>query len=424
LRILSSRIAKGLFKSPCLRENSRVIELEEAVQQILAAMPVPASESVPLGEAHERVLSGRLLAAVDLPAFDNSAMDGYAVRADDVAAAKPDAPVGLRLRGKVAAGESFAAEIAQGECVRLFTGSPMPRGADAVVMQEDTRVDLADAGQVLVCDAVKPWENVRPRGTDVKRGAVLAAAGENLTAGKISLLAASGVAEVNVNKQPRVGLLATGSELREAGQDLAPGQIYESNRLTLAGLVRRAGGLPQIFPLVPDNADATRRALEDTFAACDIVVTSGGVSVGELDFVKAAFEKLGGGLQFWKVAIRPGKPFVFGRWGEKFLFGLPGNPVSAVVTFLLLARPAIRRWQGAGEAGLPAHSATLAEPLANPGERRHFMRVRVDAAGNVFSAGLQASHALFSLAAANGLVDVPARTTLTTGKTVAVIRWT
>lgn len=386
-------------------------------------MPAAGSESIPLRDARERVLSERLLAAIDLPAFDNSAMDGYVVRAADVAAAKLESPVGLRLRGRVAAGESFAAELSAGECVRLFTGSPLPRGADAVVMQEDTRVDRTDAERVLICDSVKPWENVRLRGTDVKRGVLLAEGGDVLTVGKISVLAATGVMAVKVGKQPRVGLLATGSELCEAGHSLAPGQIYESNRLTLAELVRRSGGLPKIYPLVLDDLEATRHALGIAFTECDIVVTSGGVSVGELDFVKAAFEKLGGELQFWKVAIRPGKPFVFGRWRERFLFGLPGNPVSAFVTFLLLARPALRRWQGAKDVGLPAHSAVLAEPLANPGERRHFMRVRVDATGSAFSAGTQASHALCSLAAANGLVDVPPRTSLTTGKTVIVMCW-
>ncbi len=191
----------------------------------------------------------------------------------------------------------------------------------------------------------------------------------------------------------------------------------------LAELIRRAGGIPEIHPLVPDSLEATARALEIAFAECDIVVTSGGVSVGELDFVKAAFENLGGKQQFWKVAIRPGKPFIFGQRREKFLFGLPGNPVSAFVTFLLLVRPALRRWQGDRAVVLPTHFSALAEPLTNPGERRHFMRVRVDAAGSVFSAGAQASHALFSLAAANGLVDIPPRTTLAAGTTVKVMHW-
>jgi len=400
-----------------------VIELEDAVQRILSAIPAPKRERVPLRDAHERILGERLLASIDLPAFDNSAMDGYAVRANDVQSANLEVPGRLRLLGKVAAGETFDGEISHGECVRVFTGSPLPCGADAVVMQEDTRLNGATPNEVLICDASKPWENVRRRGTDVKRGTVLAEAGEVLTAGRISLLAGQGIAEIQTGQRPCVGLLATGSELREAGQSLAPGQIHESNRATLAALVRRAGGVPRLFSLVPDTLADTRRALEAALGECDAVVTSGGVSVGEMDFVKAAFEQLGGELQFWKVAIRPGKPFVFGRCREKFLFGLPGNPVSAFVTFLLLVRPALRRWQGASDVTSPAHPGVLAEPLANPGERRHYMRVRADNSGRVFSAGAQASHALRSLAAANGLVDVPPRTTLAAGTGVSVMRW-
>ena len=178
-----------------------------------------------------------------------------------------------------------------------------------------------------------------------------------------------------------------------------------------------------MFPLVADTHAATHRALEAAFGECDVVVTSGGVSVGEMDFVKAAFAQLGGKLDFWKVAVKPGKPFAFGRLGEKFLFGLPGNPVSAFVTFLLLVRPAIARWQGAVQVALPAHPGVLAEPLSNPGERRHFLRVKVDEAGNVHSAGVQGSHLLGSLAAANGLLEVSPQTTLAAGNTVRVMRW-
>ena len=212
-----------------------------------------------------------------------------------------------------------------------------------------------------------------------------------------------------------VGLLATGSELQEPGQPLAPGQIYESNRIALAALMQRAGAVPRTFPLVADALAATSLALADAFNQCDAVVTSGGVSVGEMDFIKRAFEQIGGELEFWKVAIKPGRPFVFGRCRGKLLFGLPGNPVSALVTFLLLVRPALLRWQGATDVSLPAHPGVLAEPLANDGERRHFMRVKVDPTGKVRSAGVQASHVLSSVAAANGLVDVPPNTTLACG---------
>jgi molybdopterin molybdotransferase len=220
-----------------------------------------------------------------------------------------------------------------------------------------------------------------------------------------------------------VGLLATGSELTEPGQPLAAGRIYESNRAALAALVARTGAVPKTFPIVADVLDGTRQALAAAFNQCDAVVTSGGVSVGEYDFLKRAFEQIGGELAFWKVAIKPGRPFAFGRLRGKLLFGLPGNPVSALVTFLLLVRPALLRWQGATGVSLPAHPAVLVEPLANQGERRHFMRVKVDSAGKVYSTGIQASHVLSSLAAANGLVDVPAHTTLAAGSAVAVLRW-
>jgi molybdopterin molybdotransferase len=237
------------------------------------------------------------------------------------------------------------------------------------------------------------------------------------------LLAATGLTQVSVGRQPVVGLLATGSELREPGQTLAPGQIYESNRQGLACLIRRYGGIPRPFPPVADSPEATRAAMAEAFRSSNAVVTTGGASVGEMDFVKVALEQIGGELQFWRVAIKPGRPFAFGRFGHKLLFGLPGNPVSAFVTFLLLVRPALVRWQGAREAALPAHPAVLAEPLANPGARRHFIRVKVDAVGKVFSAGLQASHALSSLARANGLVEAPPNCTLPAGSPVQVMRW-
>ncbi|HWH71795.1 MAG TPA: gephyrin-like molybdotransferase Glp [Candidatus Sulfotelmatobacter sp.] len=400
-----------------------MLALDEALGLILAAVPPPASQLIPLAQAQGRILAEPLTAPIDLPPFDNSAMDGYAVRAADVGSAQPEAPVGLRQIGKVAAGASFSGVVTAGTCVRLFTGSPLPRGADAVVMQEDTQVEPGPPETILIRDAVRVRENVRLRGEDIQRGSPLAAAGESLTAGRRSLLAATGLSQVRVGRPPVVGLLATGSELQAPGQPLDYGQIYESNSIGLAALVQAAGGIPRCLPLVADVLSSTRTALAEAFQQCDAVVTSGGVSVGELDFLKRAFQDIGGELQFWKVAIKPGKPFVFGRWGEKLLFGLPGNPVSAFVTFLLLVRPALRRWQGATEVALPRHPGLLAEPLSNPGDRRHFLRVRVDAVGRVFSAGPQASHILSGLAAANGLVDLAPQTALPAGATIEVLRW-
>ena len=396
--------------------------MEEARERMLACVQPLATERVAVATAAGRFLAEPILAPIDLPQFDNSAMDGYAVKAAEVAKARPDSPVALRLAGTAAAGQVFPGSVQPGSCVRLFTGSALPAGADAVVMQEETRVDARISGEVEVLEAVKPWENVRLRGEDVKRGATVLGPGERIAATRAGLLAALGIESVLVRRQPIVGLLATGSELLEPGQPTQSGMIFESNRITLAPLLARAGAVARLFPLVRDTLEETRRALTNAFTDCDALVTTGGVSVGELDFVKAAFEQLGGVLEFWKVSIRPGKPFVFGRLGEKFLFGLPGNPVSAVVTFLVLVRPALLRWQGAERVEMPSHPGTLSEPLVNTGDRRHFMRVVADDQGGVRPAAGQASHLLGSLAQANGLVDVPPKTILAAGATVRILR--
>ncbi len=459
-----------------------MLELEQAVEKILASIPAPKSEVIPLSEAYGRIVAEKILAPTDLPPFDNSSMDGYAVRAQDVAAASPQNPITLKLVGRVAAGEHFTGQLSTGQCIRIFTGSPVPPGADAVVMQEDTRVSARDQtvanlpnagttspspprsggegrgevvfraqGEIQILDSAKPWENIRFHGEDVKRDAVIAEPGTRLGAAHLGLLAATGAGQVTVNRRPKVALLATGSELKEPTTDaqLAPGQIFESNRAALTPLIAATGAIPKIFPLVPDTSEATRAALTRAFAESDIVITCGGVSVGEMDFVKSAFEELGGQLDFWKVSIKPGRPFVFGRLQpgtaavsaasfssmaatgrrdagaprEKFLFGLPGNPISAFVTFLLLARPALLRWQGATNVTLPTSLGILAEPISNPDHRRHFVRVTVDATGKIHSAGTQASHILSSLASANAMIDVPPKTDLAAGTCVQSLRW-
>lgn len=399
---------------------SAMLQLEEARDRILAEIqPLPA-ETVPLTEASGRVLAQDIVAPLDLPGFDNSAMDGYAVRSDDLKAASEAQPISLKIIGEIPAGSSAECSVQRGECARIFTGSPLPPGADAVVMQEDARPQN-DA--VSFNEPVKPWENVRFRGEDVKQGSRVCETGTRLGVGAIGLFGALGLATLAVHRRPIVGVLATGSELQEPGKALLPGQIYESNRAALAAIIRTAGGEPRVLPLVPDNLESTRAALLAAFEQCDMVVTSGGVSVGELDFVKAAFQSLGGKLEFWRVAIRPGKPFVFGRLAGKHLFGLPGNPVSAVVTALLLVVPPVLRAQGAREVDAPSHPATAADEFRNMTDRRHFMRVRVDGEGWAHLAGLQASHALGSLAAANGFVDVAPGTVIPKGAQVRVIRF-
>jgi molybdopterin molybdotransferase len=263
---------------------------------------------------------------------------------------------------------------------------------------------------------------VRLRGEDVRAKALLLEPGELLTAQRLSLLSAAGMAAAPAGQAPRVGLVTTGDELCEPGRPLPPGMIYESNRCGLSALLRNINIDPRCAR-VPDNLDMTKRALSAALKACDVVITVGGASVGDMDWVKQAFEGLDVTLDFWRVAIRPGKPFVFGQKGRKLVFGLPGNPVSAFVTFFLLVRPALLRMQGAGNVQPPASWGTLAEPLSNHGDRRHFMRVILDAEGRIRSAGSQASHMSSSMARANGLVEVPPATTWPAGTPAAVLRW-
>ena len=392
-----------------------MIELEEARQRILDVISPVQGETIELSKIQGRILAENLIAPINLPTFDNSAMDGFAVRASETA-------TGARLRsiGEVAAGKVFEGEVREGECVRIFTGSPMPSGTNAVVMQEDT---LVEGEKVEITDGVKPFENVRLKGEDVKEGTAIGQSGELLTPGHVSLLGSCGIAEVLVSKQPTIGLLATGNELRESGATLASGEIFESNRQSIARLVENAGGKSHVYPLVSDTLGDTVKALKSAFTECDAVITSGGVSVGEHDYVKEAFEEIGGNLDFWKVRLKPGKPFVFGRLDDRYLYGLPGNPVSAFVTFLVLVRPGLLKMSGAINTQLPEHPAVLAASLVNQGNRRHFMRVFVDAKGQAYPVGMQASHAVSPLAKANGLIDVPPETTLEEGSIVMVLRW-
>jgi molybdopterin molybdotransferase len=348
-------------------------------------------------------------------------MDGYAVHSAEVRTASAGSPVTLRLAGAVSAGEVFEGELAPGHCLRITTGARLPQGADAVVMQEDTQHEAASPEEVKFLDGAKPFENVRVQGEDVRAGRQVLRPGDLLSAGRLGLLAALGLSRVLVRRQPIVGLLATGNELLEPGTPLRPGAIFESNRATLAPLVEQSGGAPRIKPIVIDDPEATRSALHRALEECDMVVSTGGVSVGEKDFVKPAFAALGGTLDFWRVAIKPGKPFVFGRAGSKKFFGLPGNPLSAVVTFLLLVRPALWKAQGATDVLPATRLCTLIETVVNEGDRRHFLRVHVDVTGRARLAGGQASHLLSTLSQANGLLDMAPRSTLAADSTVPVI---
>jgi molybdopterin molybdotransferase len=400
-----------------------MLSLEQARERILDALrPLPA-ERADLNQALGRFTAEPLRSTVDLPPADNSAMDGYAVRSEDLASAGADAPVALRVIGTAPAGAVLDKVVGQGTCARVFTGSTLPGGADAVVLQEDVKQNFQDPSRLWFVESAPPWENVRLRGEDVQAGALLLEAGERLTAPRLSFLAAAGISAVRAARRPVAGLLATGDELREPGRPLEAGAIYESNRIGLAALARQAGAIPKVYPLVRDELAATKAALQQALAECDVVISTGGVSVGEMDWVKAAWTAIGGQIDFWTVAMRPGKPFAFGRRKEKVLLGLPGNPVSALVSFLLLARPALLRLQGAREVLPRTVPAALSEALANHAGRRHFMRVKLDERGGARSAGRQASHILSAMARADGLVDVPPKATLAAGTLVSVLTW-
>ena len=411
------------FDSPDDKGNNphRMLSLEEAIERSLAATPKLGGETIPLTDAEGRFAASDARAKVSLPGFDNSAMDGYAVKSCDLKRATADSPVGLLCVGVIPAGTFPADSVESETCMKIYTGSPIPDGADAVIMQEDCRSTSGDGATILCNERVKPWENIRLQGEDVREGDVVFTAGARITAGTIGLLAASGHDRVEVGRRPRVGLLATGSELTEPPGGLKPGEIYESNRAMLAPLAARVNAEPTPYPIVPDSLDDTVAALERAFAENDVVVTSGGVSVGDHDHVKPAIELLGGSVDFWKIAVKPGKPFVLGQVGGKPVFGLPGNPVSALVTYLLMVRPALLNMQGARGWRLAKRPGRLVDEMINRGDRRHFVRVTIDDQGLVRSAGGQRSHMLGSLAKANGLLDLPPKSRWAKGERIEVI---
>lgn len=394
-----------------------MITYEEALEQVLKPLvPVPGV-SMSLTEALGCCLAEEVRARVELPGFDTASMDGYAVRAAEVVGAG----VCLLCGFEVPAGRVADRPLGAGECARILTGAPMPAGADAVAMQEDT--ERGADGRIRFLDGVKPWENVRFRGEDFRAGTRVLAVGQRLGATQLALAVAAGHAEVRAHRRVRVVVVGSGDELRPPGGPLKPGEVHDSNSVLLGSLFRSAGAEVVVLPVLPDRLEATVAGLESAVSGGDLVVTAGGASVGDRDFLRPAWERLGGRLEFFRVAIKPGKPLFFGSLRGVPLIGLPGNPVSAFVTAVLIALPALRRLQGDGRVGLPVALGTLSAPLSNPGDRRHFMRVILDEDGRVRSAGVQASHVLGPLAQANGLVDVPPATELPAGAPVRVLRW-
>jgi len=375
---------------------------------VLARAPAMPAEDVPLDEARGRVLAGPLAAGDEpVPGFDNSAMDGYAVRAADAVGAAEGAPIRVRVVGESRAGRPAAAELAAGEAIAISTGAMVPGGADAVVRVEDT---VAANGTVEILAAPAEGANIRRAGEDVKPGERLIEPGAELWAAELGVAASVGRPVLACARRPRLEILATGDELVAAHEPLFPGAVRNSNLHTLPALARAAGAEVISAGRVRDTAEATRDAIGGALES-DVVIVSGGVSVGEHDHVRPALEEVGVEQVFWGVSLRPGKPTYFGIGPDaQLVFGLPGNPVSAMVTFVLFARPALRRMLGAADARRRA-TAALTEPYAKKPGRAHAIRVRLELADDGWRATptkAQGSHVLTSMLGADALAFLPA----------------
>jgi molybdopterin molybdotransferase len=398
------------------RTAARSLSVDEALERILARVkPLPP---VPMGllEALGTTLAADVVADRDIPPFRNSAMDGYAVVAADVA----KVPAVLTVVGEVAAGAMPLRSLVRGEAMRIMTGAPMPDGADTIVRVEDTdnRTD-----RVTITVATALGTSVRAAGEDLKSGETVLRTGTVLRASEIGVLATLGRATVRVVPHPRVAILSTGDELVELDAPLGPGQIRDANRYSLASAARAMGATPVPLGIVRDTADDLRRALRDAAATADVIVTSGGVSVGDHDHVKPVVDELGS-MDFWSIAIRPGRPLAFGEIDGKLIFGLPGNPVSSLLGFELFVRPALLKMAGRRLLHRPRVSAMLDDTLDTPPGLRFFARGIYDPAANtVRTTGPQGSGILRSMALANCFIDVPATVQhVDRGASVTVIR--
>ena len=389
-----------------------MISLDEARAHVLDRVSVLAPQRTAVADALGLVLAEAVTSPGDVPPFANTAMDGYAVRAADLAGAAAHHPVRLPVVAEVAAGHPVPRALQAGEAMRIFTGAPMPDGADAVVVVEQTE-RLDDGDTVAVLTEVEAGLHVRPAGDDLNAGDAVFGPGDVLGPGHLGVLSGLGAVTVQAHPRARVGVLSTGDELVPPGQPLGPGQIYDSNRVALLALVDQVGGTPVDLGLVPDDEGAVTDALQAAAASCDVVLTSGGVSMGDIDLVKIVLGRIGD-LRWMQIAIRPAKPFAFATVGERAtpVLGLPGNPVSSMVSFELLARPVLRKRSGHRVVLRPTRPAVAGEALRRRSDGRvHYVRVTVDVDGQgrlvVRSSGAQGSHHLTAMARADGLAVLP-----------------
>ncbi|HEY4103362.1 MAG TPA: gephyrin-like molybdotransferase Glp [Polyangiaceae bacterium] len=392
-----------------------MLPFDAALRSILESATIMGSERVALGLAASRVLAEDVVALTPLPTFDYSAMDGYAVRSDEF---QGDGPWVWPVRGESRAGVGAESLTAKSTC-RIFTGAPIPGGADAVVMQEDV---TRDGERAHFQERPRAGAHIRRRGEDMSEGAVALARGTRLNAFQLGLAAAVEQSELLVARRPRVAILCTGEELRAPGSAATPGTIPESNGPSLAVLVEQAGGIAELMPRTRDDLEATQKSIREALASSDVLLTVGGVSVGEHDLVRAALANVGAELEFWKVQIKPGKPLAFGRFGATRILGLPGNPVSAQLTFALFGMPLVRAMQGDARPVPPRGHARLAHDLPQKPGRTGFYRARLEGDLALTSPN-QASGSTASMAYADALVILPAESSgLKAGESVEIIR--
>lgn len=378
--------------------NAGLMPLETALEQMLSRItPLNDTETLPLEQAFGRITATEVISPLDVPGFDNSAMDGYAVRLADLAAGQP-----LPVAGKAFAGQPFSGEWPAGTCIRIMTGAPVPEGCEAVIMQEEA--EQTPDGVRFTAEATR-GQNIRRRGEDITAGRTLFPCGTRLTVAELPVLSSLGIAEVTVVRRIRAAVFSTGDELKQPGEALAAGQIYDSNRLAVQLMLTQLGCDVINLGIIPDDPHQLRQAFIDADRQADVVFSSGGVSVGEADYTKTILDELGE-IAFWKLAIKPGKPFAFGKLANSWFCGLPGNPVSAALTFYQLVQPLLAKLSGAPSSGLPPRlRVRAASPLKKTPGRLDFQRgmLQRSASGDleVVTTGHQGSHIFSSFSQGN-----------------------
>ena len=384
-----------------------MLRVSEALKAILEVTNTLPSEEIRLIDALERVLAEDIYADSDIPQLPNSAMDGYAVRSSDTFGASKDRPKTLKVISDLKAGSVSPEAVKDNQAIRIMTGAVMPAGADSVIMVELTEKEGMD--RVKIFKETKPGENIRNAGEDIKKGEKVIEKGALLNSAHIGILASLGKSKVRVTRRPKVAVLATGDEVIDVDEELTPGKLRSSNTYTLYSQILKCGGIPKNLGIAKDRPQELEKKIKEGFD-CDLILTSGGVSVGDYDLVKFILAKIGTDIKFWKVAMRPGKPLVFGRLGEKFIFGLPGNPVSSMISFEVFVRPAILKMLGQPHDTRKEVDAVLEEDIQKKKGLRYFVRAQTRWDDGVYitrTTGPQCSGILKSMAMANSLIILP-----------------